>query len=78
MPVTLSIKNAPEPIVERLKERANRNHRSLQGELMAIIERAAEETPVRRSVAETFAAVRALGFRMPAEATAMVREDRDR
>ncbi len=67
MAVTLSIKNAPDPIVERLKERAIRNHRSLQGELMAIIERAAEETPVRRSVAETYASVRALGFRMPAE-----------
>ena len=43
MPVTLSIKNAPEGIVERLKARAVRNHRSLQGELMAIVEAAARE-----------------------------------
>ena len=40
MPVNLSIKNAPDDVVQRLRERAARNHRSLQGELMAIIEEA--------------------------------------
>jgi antitoxin FitA len=43
MPVTLSIKNAPDEIVRRLRERAERHHRSLQGELMAIIEEAVRE-----------------------------------
>ena len=38
MPVNLSIKNAPDDVVQQLRERAARNHRSLQGELMAIIE----------------------------------------
>jgi antitoxin FitA len=38
MPVNLSIKNAPDEIVARLKERATKHHSSLQGELMAIIE----------------------------------------
>ncbi len=38
MTVTLSIKNVPEELAQRLKERAARNHRSLQGELMAILE----------------------------------------
>jgi plasmid stability protein len=33
----LSIKDVPEPIAEALRQRAARNHRSLQGELMAII-----------------------------------------
>jgi plasmid stability protein len=42
MPVNLSIKNAPEKVVRKLKKRAERNHRSLQGELMAIITEAAE------------------------------------
>lgn len=37
----LSIKDVPEPLAEALRQRAARNHRSLQGELMAIIERAA-------------------------------------
>ena len=45
MPVNLSIKNAPDLIVERLRRRAARNHRSLQGELMAIIEAAALTEP---------------------------------
>lgn len=43
--VNLSIKSVPEALAERLRQRAERNHRSLQGELMAIIERAANEEP---------------------------------
>src|SRR5260370_23016468 len=42
MPVNLSIKNAPEKVVRKLRKRAERNHRSLQGELIAIITEAAE------------------------------------
>ena len=37
----LSIKDVPEAMAHALRERAARNHRSLQGELMAIIEQAA-------------------------------------
>jgi hypothetical protein len=37
----LSIRDVPEAIAERLRRRAARNHRSLQGELMAILESAA-------------------------------------
>ena len=33
MSVSLSIKNVPDDWVERLRERADRHHRSLQGEL---------------------------------------------
>jgi plasmid stability protein len=36
----LSVKDVPEGLAERLRERAMRNHRSLQGELMAILEKA--------------------------------------
>lgn len=43
MAVNLSIKDVPEAVAERLRRRAARNHRSLQGELMAIVERAAAE-----------------------------------
>ena len=39
----LSIKDVPAPLAEALRQRAARNHRSLQGELMAIIETAALE-----------------------------------
>ncbi|RZL87067.1 MAG: Arc family DNA-binding protein [Variovorax sp.] len=40
----LSIKDVPDGLAETLRQRAARNHRSLQGELMAIIEQAAHET----------------------------------
>lgn len=41
----ISIKDVPDQWAEALRQRAARNHRSLQGELMAIIERAVQETP---------------------------------
>jgi antitoxin FitA len=41
MSINLSIKNASDEVVAALKSRAKQNHRSLQGELLAIIEDAA-------------------------------------
>ena len=74
--MNLSIKNAPDDVVQRLRDRAERHHRSLQGELMAIIEAAVREgrpaTP-----AEILAEVRRLGLRTPSEAAGIVRADRD-
>lgn len=76
MPVNLSIKNAPDDVVQRLRERAERHHRSLQGELMAIIEAAVrEERP--STPAAILAEVRRLGLSTPGEAVAIVRADRD-
>lgn len=49
MAVNLSIKNVPEAMATKLRERAERNHRSLQGELMAILESAAIEPNVSRA-----------------------------
>ena len=40
---TLSIKNVPENLHERLKKRALLNHRSLNGEVLAILEQAIDE-----------------------------------
>ena len=40
----LSIKDVPESIAAALRQRAARNHRSLQGELMALVERAAADS----------------------------------
>lgn len=53
MPVNLSIKNVPDALAARLRERAERNHRSLQGELMAILESAAADPNVGRVNAGT-------------------------
>ena len=43
MSVTLSIKGVPDAVAARLRARAEGNHRSLQGELLAIVERAVTE-----------------------------------
>ncbi|HLI64824.1 MAG TPA: Arc family DNA-binding protein [Caulobacteraceae bacterium] len=75
--MNLSIKNAPEEVVARLKARARRHHRSLQGELLAIIEAAARDGEAN-AAGGVLAAVRGLGLRTPAEAAAIVRGDRDR
>ena len=76
MPVTLSIKNAPDDVVRRLKERAKRHHRSLQGELLAIVE-AAAASPRAMTAEEVLGEVRRLGLRTPSEAARIVRTDRD-
>ena len=55
MSVNLSIKGVPETLAERLRARAERNHRSLQGELMQIIEQAAAEPAAAPAVAPTAA-----------------------
>lgn len=41
----LSVKNVPSAVVEKLRQRAARNHRSLQGELMALLCKVADEPP---------------------------------
>ena len=52
----LSIKDVPEAWASSLRERAVRNHRSLQGELMAIVEAAVHEpvapNPATQAAAE--------------------------
>ncbi|HEX4157837.1 MAG TPA: Arc family DNA-binding protein [Rhizomicrobium sp.] len=77
MPVNLSIKNAPEDIVERVRKRAKRNHRSLQGEVLAILDEATR-LEERISLHEVMERNRALGVSTPDEATQWIREDRDR
>jgi plasmid stability protein len=76
MPVTLSVKTVPDEIAATLRERARRNHRSLQGELMAILENAAMETPFPART--LLARVRALGVATSADGARLVRRARDR
>jgi plasmid stability protein len=56
VPVNLSIKNVPDAVARKLRERAAANGRSLQKELLALLEAATDErreprpvTPARRS-----------------------------
>lgn len=74
--VNLSIKNASEAVVKRLKVRAVRHHRSLQGELIAILETVANEEALLDPAA-VVSEVERLGLCTPGESAAMVREDRD-
>ncbi len=76
MPVNLSIKNAPDHVVARLRQRAKRHRRSLEGELLAIIETAALEDQ-QATATEVLAEVRRLGLQTPREASALIRADRD-
>lgn len=43
MSINLSIKNVPEALAGKIRARAARNHRSLQGELMAIVDAAGRD-----------------------------------
>jgi antitoxin FitA len=71
--VTLSVKNVPKDLARKLKARAAANHRSLQGELLAILSDAATAT----TVDDLAGLVRRLGLSTPAESASFVREDRD-
>jgi plasmid stability protein len=74
--VNISIKNAPDDLVTRLKARATRHHRSLQGEALAILEAAVrDDAPL--TVDEALAEIERIGLRTPSESVAMIREDRD-
>jgi antitoxin FitA len=75
MAVNLSIKNVPDHLAEKLRQRAVKHHRSLQGELVAILEEnvASERqlTPV-----EFLKRIKNSGLRTPEEALTFVRKDR--
>jgi plasmid stability protein len=87
MPVDLSIKRVPDALAKRLRKRARRNNRSLQGELMAILEDALHGSPPPATATATtvreqrpaFAARPSVprGVAPPSESTLMIREDRD-
>lgn len=74
----LSIKGVPEAQVVRLRERAKANHRSLQGELRALIDEATAGAARRLSIDEVAAKASTLGLTRRDEAVRLIREDRDR
>ena len=71
------IRNLDEKIVERLKERASRNGRSLQAELQVIVERAATvEVVESRGLASRIR--RKLGNRKHSDSAVSLADDRQR
>ena len=75
MPVTLSINNVPELIVQNIALRADQNHRTLQNELLTILEEAIKVKPFTPN--QILAKVQQLGLETPAESVEMIRGDRD-
>jgi len=75
MPVNLSIKKVPDEIAETLRRRAAGHHRSLQGELMAILEENLGRKPFL-TPSELLSKLREQGLKSPEESLRFVREDR--
>ncbi len=73
--VNLSIKRVPERLVVQLRRRAAAHHRSLQGELLSVLEEAV--SPKRATIAEVRERLVKLGIRTGDQSTKMIREDRD-
>ncbi len=73
-PINVSVKNVPDDVVARLRHRAKRHHRSLQGEVMAILEAAAGTTI---SLEQAEAQIKTLGLATADNAAAWIREERD-
>lgn len=76
MAVNLSIKNVSDELAERLRRRAASSHRSLQGELLAILEEAAS-TDARLKPEEVLRRVRELKVRTRAESASILRRERN-
>ena len=73
--MNLSIKNVPEALVEQLRQRAKKNHRSLQGELMAVLEQTI--SPRQLTVEAARRRLTDLNYKTDDDSGRMVREDRD-
>ena len=75
MTVNLSVKNVPDDLADKVRKMAKRHHRSLQGELMVILEEATG--PAKLSLDEAEKILGALGLATGDESTAWVRKLRD-
>ena len=75
MTVSLSIKKVPAQLVAQLRRRAAGNHRSLQGELLSILEDAV--SPKRATIKEVRQQLAKLALKTADQSIAMVRQDRD-
>ncbi len=73
--VNLSIKKVPDWLVAQLRRRAVAHHRSLQGELLSVLEEAV--SPKRATISQVRERLVKLGIRTADQSTKMIREDRD-
>lgn len=72
----ITVKEAPASLLRQLKSRAKQHRRSLQSEVLTILEEAV--SPVKRADAmEVWQRIQAAIPATPSQATAWIREDRD-
>lgn len=76
MPINVSIKNVPDDLATALKNRAKANHRSMQREVLAILDEAVHR-PQRMTIDELLSKVRKLNLQTPSESAEIVRKMRD-
>ena len=74
----LLVRDLDSKVVARLKEQARQNHRSLQGEVKAILEQAAATATRDEALAMIDKWQRRWGDRVFSDSTQLIREDRDR
>jgi antitoxin FitA len=74
---SLTVRNIPRPVLDRIQARAARHRRSMQGEILAILEASAAQPDAGRTVTDVLKQIRAQGLSTPAEATGMIRSDRN-
>lgn len=70
MSQTFTIRNVPDALARKLKTRAGRNHRSLQGEVMAILVQASAANTVEQTAAPYRASLTESGAKTTAPETA--------
>jgi plasmid stability protein len=75
--VNLSIKSVPDALVEKLRKRAEKNHQSLQGELITILEESLESSQ-ELSSKDAIKRLRQIGLKTRSESTLVISEDRNR
>lgn len=76
--ISLSIKDVPAEMAAALRERAAQNHRSLQGELMAILEDAVRPAQSRGFDPDRLIRMaKALGLKSSESSVAAIRQLRD-
>lgn len=69
------MKNVPDELLDAFRERARRNRRSLQGELLDILHQSV--LPSRLTIEDIYERMRRMGLRTGRESASIVREDRD-
>lgn len=76
MGVDMLLKNIPESLAAELRRRADQHHRSLDREVVAVIEAGLDREPPR-TIEELHARVQAMGLHSPSDSVAIIREARD-